>query len=334
MQLILNSPLDMHLHLREGEMLKQVAPLSAETFSGAVIMPNLLPPITSLKRLSEYENEIKAATDGCAFDPYLTMFLTDYSEAELLDIKDKVIALKLYPAGATTNSDGGIEDINKADKTLRVMEELGIPLSVHGETVKNHILEREKEFLPVYRMLAEKYPKLKIIMEHITTKDSIELLGDYENLFATVTLQHLMITFDDIYGALMNPHLYCKPIAKTFEDRDALKELVFSSNPKVMFGSDSAPHYRGAKEVEDNPAAGCFTAPVILPCLAELFDENGVLDKLQAFISDNAQQVYGVKPVAKKVTLTKESFVIPEEYHGIVPIFSGKEVSWNVTNIE
>jgi len=329
MKITLESPLDMHLHLREGEMLNNVAPLSAKDFCGAVIMPNLVPPITDMARLLQYKADIYSATEKFVFKPYLTVFLQNYTREELLTFKDEVIAIKLYPAGATTNSDGGVEDLSDAAPTLKIMEELGIPLSVHGETVKSHVLEREKDFLPTYEDLAVKYPKLKIIMEHITCKEAVDLLDKYDNLFATITLQHLMITFDDISGGLHNPHLFCKPIAKTFEDRNALRELAFGAHPKVMFGSDSAPHPQSAKE-KDDPAAGCFTAPVILPCLAELFDKHDALDNLQKFISGNAQKIYGIQPPVKTVTLEKKPFVIPEIYGDVVPVFAGKEISWSV----
>lgn len=329
MKITLNSPLDMHLHLREGSMLRNVAPLSAKYFCGAVIMPNIVPPIVTMDRLLEYKAAIYKATKGYLFKPYLTLFLKNYTKDELLIFKDEIIAVKLYPAGATTNSDGGVEDLSDAAPTLKLMEELGIPLSVHGETIKSHILEREKDFLPTYEDIARKYPKLKIIMEHITCKEAVELLERYENLYATITLQHLLITFDDITESLHNPHLYCKPIAKTFEDRDALRALAFSAHPKVMFGSDSAPHPKSAKEA-DTPAAGCFTAPIILPCLADLFDKHDALDKLQAFISDNAQNIYGITPYETSVTLEKKPYVVPDIYGDVVPAFAGKELNWTV----
>ncbi len=331
MKITLDSPLDMHLHLREDEMLRNVAPFSAKDFSGAMIMPNLVPPIDNLKRLLQYKADIYDATKGEIFKPYLTAFLKNYTREELLTFKDEIIAIKLYPAGATTNSDGGVEDLSHAADTLKLMEELGIPLSVHGENPKSHVLEREKDFLPTYEQIAKDYPKLKIIMEHITCVDAVKLLDKYDNLYATLTVQHLLITFDDIAGGLLNPHLFCKPIAKTFEDRDALRKLAFSAHPKVMFGSDSAPHPKSSKEGATS-AAGCFTTPIALPCLVELFEKFDALDNLQAFISDNAKKIYGINPPEKKVTLEKKSFIVPEIYGDVVPTFAGEEVTWSVVS--
>ena len=329
MEVILNSPLDMHLHLRQDDVLSAVAPLSAKHFAGAVVMPNLIPPVDSMERLMQYKADIYSAINGAVFKPYLTAFLKNYTREEIITFKDEVIAFKLYPAGATTNSDGGVEDLSHASDTLAMMEEMGIPLCVHGENPKSHVLERERDFLPTYAALAEKFPKLKIIMEHITCKEAVELLNNYDNLFATITLQHLLITFDDIAGGLLNPHLFCKPIAKTFADRDALRELAFSAHPKVMFGSDSAPHTRDKKECGLS-AAGCFTAPVILPLLTDLFDKHGVLANLQAFLSDNACKIYGITPPPKKVVLRKEPWCVPEAYGEFIPAFANTKVDWSV----
>ncbi|CAN5370093.1 dihydroorotase [soil metagenome] len=330
--LTLDRPLDMHLHLRDADMLELVAPLSSETFAGAVVMPNLVPPVDSVSALFAYRERIERATAGHAFAPFMTLFFRDYSEDELAAAKDHLIGIKLYPAGATTNSEAGVRAIGAAEPTIRRMEEQGIPLLVHGET-HGFVMDREGEFLAIYRHLAETFPRLRITMEHITTAGAVALLDEHPNLFATVTLQHLLITLDDVAGGLLNPHLFCKPIAKRPEDRKALVEAALKAHPKLMFGSDSAPHPRSKKEC-CGCAAGVFTAPVALPALAELFDRHGALDKLQAFVSDNARTVYAVDPPPKSVTLVREPMNVPDIYGAtVIPMFAGQQIGWSVREI-
>ena len=331
-QIVIESPLDMHLHLRDGEMMNLVTPLTAETFSGAVIMPNLVPPVDNLDALLAYKERIKAAQGEHVFEPYMALFFRDYSEAELAAAKEHMIGIKLYPAGATTNSEAGVKALDAVEPVFKMMEEMEIPLMVHGET-HGFVMDREKEFLASYEYLAKKFPKLQITMEHITTADAVELLGKYENLRATVTLQHLIITLDDVAGGMLNPHLFCKPIAKRPEDREALLQAALEANPRLMFGSDSAPHPLSKKEC-CGCAAGVFTAPLALARLAQLFDKHGKLDNLQNFVSSNAQRLYGITPPAKSVTLTNEPMSIPESYQGfgqtVVPMHAGEELEWSV----
>lgn len=331
MELVLHSPLDMHLHLRQDAMLRVVAPLSAAHFAGAVVMPNLLPPVDSVERLLWYTNEVRSAVEGHAFEPYMTLFMRDYTEKELEEAKPHLLGVKLYPAGATTNSEAGVRHIEEMDHVFRAMQDLGIPLLVHGET-HGFVMDREREFCEVYRHLATTYPRLRITMEHITTADAVQLLDEYENLFATVTAHHLIITLDDVVGGLMNPHLFCKPIAKRPEDREALLQAALSAHPKLMHGSDSAPHPISNKECP-GCAAGVFTAPILLPLLAELFAKHGALDRLQAFVSDNAQRIYGVQPPATQVTLASQPMVIPDRYDSVVPMWAGKQLGWSVVSV-
>lgn len=329
--LILNNPYDMHIHFREGDMLKAVAPHSAESFSGGIIMPNLVPPVDNEKRLVDYINEISDCIGEYKFEPLMTIFFKKYSKDFLLSVKDKIKAIKLYPAGATTNSDEGIKAIEDAFDTLRLMEEMGIPLLVHGET-HGFVMDREAEFLEIYKHLAVEFPKLMIVMEHITTKGAVELLDKYDNLHATVTLQHLCITLDDVVGGLMQPHNFCKPIAKRPEDMEALLNAALSAHPKLSFGSDSAPHPVENKE-SAYCSAGCFTSPFALQYLTHIFEDNGKLDNLQAFVSDNAVKNYGLKPNDKRVTLERKEFVIPEKYGSVVPFNSGKKLNWSIKEI-
>ncbi|MEA3434778.1 MAG: amidohydrolase family protein, partial [Campylobacterota bacterium] len=223
-------------------------------------------------------------------------------------------------------------DVEELRPALSAMSELDIPLCVHGET-NGFVMDREAEFVSIYEKLASAFPKLKIIMEHITTKESVAALDKFENLYATITVHHLLITLDDVAGGMLQPHLFCKPIAKRPEDREALLNVALTAHPKVMFGSDSAPHPKHAKEA-CGCAAGVFTAPIALQVLTELFETNDApLENLQAFISGNAQNIYGVNPLSKKVTLEKKSFKVPAEYNGVVPMYSGEELVYSIREV-
>jgi len=328
MRIELQSPLDMHLHLREDKMMQNVAPLSATSFAGGVIMPNLISPVDSLSKVGQYQQAIMESTIDLDFTPFMTLFFKDYSREELVEAKDKIIGIKLYPAGITTQSENGVSDFSAISSTLGHMEELGIPLLVHGET-GGFVMDREKDFLPVYRQIAEQFPNLHIVMEHITTADAVKLLDQYSNISATVTLHHLMITLDDVAGGLLEPDLFCKPIAKTPHDLAVLREAVFSGHQKIMFGSDSAPHPRHKKEC-CGCAAGIFSAPVALPMLAEIFEDENKLDLLQDFVSEIACKRYNLKPLSKTVTLEKKPWTIPELYHDIRPFGAGKTLRWSL----
>ena len=332
MTITLNAPLDMHLHLRDEEMLKTVAPLSSESFAGAIIMPNLVPPVSTKEALLAYKTRIKEACGTDTFTPYMTLFFKPtYTKAFLESIRDELTAIKLYPAGITTNSEGGLSgfDVDELRPTLTAMAELEIPLCIHGET-NGFVMDREAEFVSIYEMLATNFPKLKIIMEHITTKESVAALDQFENLYATITLHHLMITLDDVAGGMLQPHLFCKPIAKRPEDREALRKVALEGHPKVMFGSDSAPHPQHAKEA-CGCAAGVFTAPIALQCLTELFVEHSSVEKLQDFISNNAQKIYANINVPNKiVTLEKKPFVVPQKYGTVVPMYAGETLTYSI----
>jgi len=330
MKLQLTSPLDMHLHLRQDDMLKVVAPLSSQSFSGAIIMPNTVPPITTKNMVQEYKNEILNAINGDEFAPYMTLFFQNYTKEFLESVSNEITAIKLYPAGITTNSEGGVStiDVESLRETLEAMSELNIPLCIHGES-NGFVMDREAEFVPIYESLAKAFPKLKIIMEHITTKASVEALLKYDNLYATITLHHLFITLDDVAGGMLQPHLFCKPIAKRPEDKEALLKLALDANPKVMFGSDSAPHPKNAKEAP-GCAAGVFTAPIALQALVELFEKHNKLENLQNFISNNAQKIYGITPPKKVITLEKKSFKVPSKYGDVVPFMAEQELSWSI----
>ena len=336
---ILNEPLDMHLHLRDGDMLRLVAPLTSNSFSGALVMPNLVPPVTTKEALLSYKKRIIESCKDDNFTPYMTLFFqNNYSFEFLEDIKDEIIGIKLYPAGITTNSETGVSsmDIEVLRATLENMSKLGIPLCIHGET-NGFVMDREKEFMPIYESIASAFPNLKIIMEHITTKDAVELLDRYSNLYATVTLHHLLITLDDVAGGMLDPHLFCKPIAKRPEDRSALLNAALKAHPKLMFGSDSAPHPKHKKEC-CGCAAGVFTSPIALQVLVELFEKYDSLDNLNDFVSNNAKKIYGLDLKEKTIKLIKKDFVVPNIYEykdeKVVPMYAGKTISWSIDSIQ
>lgn len=332
--LSLMMPLDMHLHLRDEEMLKIVAPLTSYSFSGAIVMPNLVPPVTTIEAVRAYRHRIKEAMESDDFEPYMTLFYQHYSREFLESARDHITAVKIYPSGATTNSEGGVVnfDIEPMRETLEAMSELGIVLCVHGETM-GFVMDREAEFMSVYEMLAVNFPKLKIIMEHITTREAVETLDKYDNLYATITVHHLMITLDDVAGGMLRPHLFCKPIAKRPHDRDALLKIALAAHPKVMFGSDSAPHPKHKKE-SCGCGAGVFTAPIALQLLCEIFEEHNALENLQAFVSDNAQRIYGICPEYKEVVLVKRDFTVPEMYGEVVPMRAGEILKWSIERVD
>jgi len=328
------SPLDMHLHLRDEEMLNLVAPLSAYGFAGAIVMPNLVPPITTIEAVFAYKERIVRAIGQNHFEPLMTLFFrSDYTREFLEKAALHVKALKLYPSGITTNSEGGVAsmDIELLRPVLEAMSDLGLVLCVHGET-NGFVMDREKEFVSIYESLAEAFPKLKIVMEHITTQESVALLDRYENLYATVTLHHLLITLDDVAGGMLQPHLFCKPIAKRYEDREALLHVSLAAHPKVMFGSDSAPHPIHKKEC-CGCAAGVFTAPIALQVLTELFDKHNALASLQAFVSNNAQTIYGYKALHKEVVLEKTPMKVTHGYGNVVPMFANETLAWSIQHV-
>jgi len=327
-------PLDMHLHLRDALMLENVAPLSAYSFSGAIVMPNLVPPVTTKEDVIAYRDRIMAAVPNDYFEPYMTLFYQNYTKDFLVDVAEEISAIKLYPAGITTNSEGGVDsfDIEQMRETLETMSALEIPLCVHGET-DGFVMDREAEFMGIYEMLAKNFPNLKIIMEHITTKAAVDMLDKYDNLYATITVHHLLLTLDDVIGGMMQPHLFCKPIAKRPEDLDALLSIALEAHPKVMFGSDSAPHPQHKKE-SCGCAAGVFSAPIALQLLCEIFEQYDKLENLQDFVSDNAQRIYGICPEFKEVTLERRPFVVPQNYGGVVPMYAGETLNWAIESVD
>ena len=320
--MIINTPIDMHVHLREGKILKDVLPYTQNQFAAAVIMPNLVPPVDNKQRLLDYKNEILQNSQD--FTPLMNIFMRNYSEEELLELVDEIFAIKLYPAGITTNSENGVKSIENIYPVLEIMQELEIPLSVHGET-NGFVLDREREFIEIYKKLAKDFPKLKIIMEHVGTADLLYLLDEYENLYATITLHHLLLTLDEVAGGMLNPHYFCKPLIKTPKDRLEIQKFVKSGHQKVMFGSDSAPHPIKNKL---KGAAGIFSAPVILPALAEFFEED--IETFEKFISKNAIENFNLNISQKQVEIVKEEWCVPYIVGDIKPMWAGKKLKYKV----
>jgi dihydroorotase len=334
-------PFDMHVHLRQDDLLHQVTPWTARCFAKAVVMPNLTPPIRTAHDVERYRQEIMSTAKGSPdFEPLMTFkILPDTDPATLAGLQQAgVVAGKVYPKGLTTNAEDGVEDYFALYPVFAAMEKLGLVLCLHGEKPGKNIegLDREREFLRTLFYLARTFPKLRIVMEHITTAAAVDaVLHLPDTVAATITVHHLLLTHDDVGGDRMRPHHYCKPVAKLLSDRDALIEAAISGCPRFFFGSDSAPHPRDRKECSEC-CAGIFTAPVALPLLAEIFARHNALDRIQLFLHDNAMRFYGLSetppPHRPNITLVQEPWSVPEEIDGIVPFYAGQQLSWKVAN--
>ncbi|WP_413720925.1 dihydroorotase [Silicimonas sp. MF1-12-2] len=341
--LTIRRPDDWHLHLRDGAMLEGVLPWTARHFARAIVMPNLVPPVVTGAEAAAYRERILAALpDGMTFEPLMTLYLTEDTDPEDVAAAAEsglVKAVKLYPAGATTNSASGVRDFDKVRPVLERMAEIGLPLCVHGEVTRREIdiFDREAVFIDeVLDPIRRATPGLRVVMEHITTAEAAAYAaeGD-ETLAATITVQHLMLDRNDMLVGGMRPHLYCLPILKRGTHRPKLVEAATGGSPRFFLGTDSAPHPTHAKEAECC-AAGCFTAPVALSCLAEIFDEADALDRLEAFTSLNGPAFYGVPVNEERITLTRGAPIdIPAKIEtgaGPVSVFNpGRPVHWRVT---
>ena len=334
-------PDDWHLHLRDGEMMTAVVAHSAREFARAIVMPNLRPPVTTVALAAAYRERILAALPaGSDFQPLMTLYLTDNTppaEIEAARTSGFIHAVKLYPAGATTNSDSGVTSFDKVMPTLEKMAELGLPLLVHGEVTDPDVdvFDREAVFIDtILQPLVARLPQLKIVMEHITTAQAAEfVLGTSANVAATVTAHHLLMNRNAMLVGGIRPHLYCLPVLKRETHRRKLVEAVSSGSSKFFLGTDSAPH---AKHTKENACgcAGMYTAHAALPLYAEVFDAAGALDKFEAFASLNGPAFYGLPVNAGTVTLVKESWNVPTEYpcgaNPVVPLRAGDSIAWRL----
>jgi len=337
--LTLRRPDDWHLHFRDGEMLKLVAPFTARQFKRAIVMPNLVPPVTTVAAADAYRTRIlEAVGPDSDFEPLMTAYLTDTIDPDEIarGFESGVLtACKLYPAGATTNSESGVTDIRNIDPVLKRMAEIGMPLLVHGEVVSADIDIFDREAVFLERILAptlERFPDLKVVLEHITTADSVRFVDAAgSNLAATITAHHLRIDRNDMLVGGIRPHMYCLPVAKRRTHKEALREAVTTGSPKYFLGTDSAPHERHAKESACG-CAGIFSAPCALESYAQTFEELGCLDKLEGFASEHGPRFYGLPLNEGTVTLERTGLGVPETIEGrgevVVPFHAGERLNW------
>ncbi len=340
--LTLTRPDDWHLHLRDGEALKAVLPDTVRQFARAIVMPNLKPPVRTVADAAAYRDRILAAIPtGQTFEPLMTLYLTDNtSPAEIQAAKASgfVKAVKYYPAGATTNSDFGVTDIRKCDAVFEAMQAVDLPLLLHGEVTDHRVdvFDREKVFIETYlRPLKERFPQLRIVLEHITTKDAVDfVLSSDEKVAATITPQHLLFNRNSIFQGGIRPHFYCLPILKRETHREALLAAATSGNPKFFLGTDSAPHGRDRKE-SDCGCAGCYSALHALELYATVFEAAEALDQLEGFASFYGPDFYQLPRNSEKITLTKTPWQIPAELpfpeSSLVPLWAGQELIWKFT---
>ncbi|CAA0818411.1 Dihydroorotase- mitochondrial [Striga hermonthica] len=345
MELSITRPDDWHLHLRDGELLEAVAPHSANCFGRAIVMPNLRPPITTTAAAMAYRQSVlKALPANSDFTPLMTLYLTDNTspnEIKLARESGVVFGVKLYPAGATTNSQDGVTDL--FGKCLPVLEEMvqqNMPLLVHGEVTSSDVdvFDREKVFIDTVLIpLTQKLPQLKIVMEHITTMDAVNFVESCNEGFvaATVTPQHLVLNRNSIFQGGLQPHNYCLPVLKRETHRRAIVSAVTSGSKRFFLGTDSAPHERRRKESACG-CAGIYNSPIALSVYAKVFEEAGALDKLEGFTSFNGPDFYNLPRNKSKIKLTKTSWKVPSSFSftwgEIVPMFAGETLEWNISN--
>jgi len=334
-------PDDWHLHLRDGAALASVLPHSARQFARAIVMPNLKPPVTTTAQAAGYRDRILAALPaGMDFEPLMTLYLTDNTPPdEIRRAKDSgfVHAVKLYPAGATTNSDAGVTQLSKCYKALEVMQEVGMPFLVHGEVTDPavDIFDREAVFIDkVMQPLRRDMPALKVVFEHITTRDAAQYVSEAEGpVAATITAHHLLYNRNEIFKGGIRPHYYCLPVLKREEHRQALVRVATSGSTRFFLGTDSAPHPKGLKENACG-CAGCYTALHAMELYAQAFDAAGALDKLEAFASFNGPDFYALPRNTGTVTLHRETWTLPTEVPmgdaTVVPLNGGESIGWKL----
>ncbi len=341
--LTLRRPDDWHLHLRDGEALSAVLPFTAARFARAIVMPNLKPPVTTAAQAEAYRNRIlRALPPGARFEPLMTLYLTDHTDPAEVDrakASGHVHGFKLYPAGATTNSDEGVTDIRRIDAVLARMAELGVVLQVHGEVTNPaiDIFDRESRFIDtVLAGLVSRFPTLRVVFEHITTGTAADFVrGSRAGVAATITPQHLLMSRNALFTGGIRPHHYCLPVLKTESDRRALLDVIASGDPRFFLGTDSAPHARNAKEAACG-CAGIFSAPAAIELYAEAFDAVGALGRLEGFASEFGADFYDLPRNEERITLIQQSWEVPACYpfgkEQIVPLRAGERISWRMAS--
>jgi len=337
-ELTLTRPDDWHLHLRDGAMLDMVAPHTARQFGRAVIMPNLMPPVTTAEMATAYRDRILAVT-GPNFTPLMTLYLTDEtSPDEVRRAADSgVFALKLYPAGATTNSQSGVTDINNVTRALEAMTTCGLPLLVHGEVTDPEVDVFDREAVFIERHLAplvDSNPGLKVVLEHVTTRHGVDfVLGAGDRVAGTITAHHLLWNRNAIFTGGLNPHAYCLPVLKREQHREALIDAATGESGRFFLGTDSAPHPRHGKEAACG-CAGIYTAHAALELYATAFEDAGALNRLEAFASLDGPKFHGLEPNGGTVTVVKEEWRVPDSYGyaegEVVPMMAGLTLGWRI----
>lgn len=334
-------PDDWHLHLRDGEVLANLVPHTAERFGRAVIMPNLTPPITTVAAAIAYKKRIQAQVPaGNPFQALMTLYLTDNTSADEIRkaaASNEVYAVKLYPAGATTNSDSGVSDIAKCYDAIAAMEETGLPLLVHGEVTNKEVdvFDREAVFIEkILTPLHTRFPKLKLVLEHITTRHGVDFVNTSNaNVGGTITPQHLMFNRNALFQGGIRPHHYCLPVLKREEHRLALLEAATSGNTKFFLGTDSAPHSKNRKENACG-CAGIYSSHAAIELYAMIFEQANRLDKLEGFASKHGADFYGLPYNNRQITLIKETWKVPDSYpfasETIVPFLAGENIGWTI----
>lgn len=337
--LTIRKPDDWHVHLRDGDMLKVVAAYTARQFARAIVMPNLSPPVTAIGAAADYRERIKTAA-GEGFRPLMTCYLTDDSEPDVIEhgFNDDVwVAAKLYPANATTNSAAGVTDVGNILPVLERMQRLGMVLCIHGEVTDPEvdIFDREAVFIErVLEPLLRKLPSLRVVLEHITTQQAADFVSSAgANVAATITPHHLMINRNAIFEGGLRPHAYCLPVAKREKHRQAVRKAAVGGSPKFFLGTDSAPHPVHAKQ-SGCGCAGVFNAPAAMEAYATVFEEEGALDRLEAFASENGPRFYGLPLNEGRLTLERKPMEVPKEIVSgdvdLVPFPAGKSLPWSL----
>ncbi len=340
-KITLIQPDDWHLHVRQGEVLKTVIAHTAKQFARAIIMPNLQPPVTTVDQARLYRDEIiSTLPNGSNFNPLMTLYLTDSTSQE--DIKkaaksEFIHAFKLYPAGATTNSDSGVSNLKAIYPLFKIMEQVDIPLLIHGEVTESDcdIFDREKTFIESsLQDIVKQFPNLRIVVEHVTTQEAVDfVLSASDKIAATITPQHLLFNRNAILVGGIHPHNYCLPILKREKHRQALVNAAISGNPKFFLGTDSAPHTQNAKE-NSCGCAGCYSAYAAIELYAEAFEQAGALDKLEGFASFFGADFYGLARNTQTITLQKKPWTVPTHYaltnERIVPLKANEVLQWEL----
>lgn len=337
----LRQPDDWHLHFRDNDMLAETVPATARCFARAIVMPNLVPPVTNAELAMAYKARIEAARPvGSQFEPLMTLYLTNQTTpADITAAKAAgVVACKLYPAGATTNSDAAVKGINALYPVFEQMEKDGVLLLIHGEVTESHvdIFDREKVFIDQYMAkIVKDFPGLKVVFEHITTADAADfVLANGDNIAATITPQHLLLNRNDLLVGGVRPHNYCLPVLKRNTHQQRLREVVAEGSAKFFLGTDSAPHAKHRKENACG-CAGCYSAWSAIELYAEVFEQLDALDKFEAFASENGPDFYGLPRNTGTITLVKESWQVPEmvtlaDGTEMVPFFAGQTLNWKL----